>query len=117
METWPDATYLPQYVDDIGFAESAKDPVIRTDMDTGPAKQRLRYTAVVEQYTITMTLTKTERANFLTFYKGNLAYGSQEFNWIHPVTHENCICRFTSTYTLTPMGLGFQLTINMEVLP
>lgn len=115
MASWPET--LPQYVDANGFTETIQDPVIRTDMEAGPQKARLRFTAVPEKYTITMPLTATQRATFLTFFKSTIHYGVDEFMWVHPVTRDERYCRFTSVYQLSPNGIDFTLSISMEVLP
>ena len=115
MASWP--VTLPQYVDQDSFSETIQDPVIRTAMDSGPQKARLRYTAVPEQYTIAMTLTSDQRTAFLTFFKATIHYGVDEFTWVHPVTQAAAYCRFTAPYNLVPDGLDFKLTISMEVLP
>lgn len=116
---WP-AT-LPQYVDQTTFGETIQDPVIRTDMEGGPKKARLRYTAVPEQYTISMILTSSQRTAFLTFYKSTLNYGVDEFVWYHPLDsgspRTERYCRFTGPYTISSQDTYFNMSINMEVLP
>jgi len=121
MASWPST--LPEYVSQASFSETIQDPVIRTDMDAGPKKARLRFTAVPEQYTISMTLTKEERAIFVAFFKDDLNYGVDEFSWYHPIDVDEfgarvpCYCRFTGPYQFTPQDHVFMLGINMEVLP
>lgn len=118
MVAWPDATYLPQFVDQDGYAQTTQDPLLRTDMDAGPMKVRLRYTAVPEQFNITLTLTKTQLGYFVTtFFKNTLGYGAEAFAWKHPVTQANASCRFTSMYSIAPHGIDFKVTISMEILP
>ena len=76
MVAWPNATYLPQFVDQDGYFQTTQDPLLRTDMDAGPMKVRLRYTAVPEQFTIVLTLTKAQLEYFVTtFFKNTLGYG------------------------------------------
>jgi hypothetical protein len=121
MVSWPST--LPAYVSQSSFAETIQDPVIRTDMDAGPMKMRLRFTAVPEKYSISMELTKEERAIFIAFYKDDLNYGVDEFIWYHPVDVDEfgarvaCYCRFTSVYQFAPNDHEFTMSIDMEVLP
>lgn len=121
METWPST--LPQYPDQQGFSETIRDPVLRTAMDAGPEKARLRYTAVPEQYKMTMHMTKEQRATFVNFYKSSLGYGVDEFYWYHPINVDGSgdritvVCRFTSMYTITADNNEFSVTFSMEVLP
>lgn len=121
MADWPDT--LPGYPDQSLFSETIRDPVVRTDMDAGPQKVRLRYTAVPELYQISMVLTREQRAIFIDFYKNTLNYGVDEFDWYHPVNLDAfgnripCACRFTGVYQITPQDNHFNLSISMEVVP
>lgn len=117
METWPDATKLPQFVDQDGYTQTSKNPLIRTEMEAGPAKVRLRYTAIPEEFNISLTLTKTQFESFITFFKRDIHYGADVFTWRHPVTQAISNCRFTGMYNAVPHGLDFKVTIPMEILP
>jgi hypothetical protein len=114
MDTWPST--LPQYVEQDSFSETIRNPVVSTEMDAGPKKYRLRYTAVPEMFTISMVLTSAERLIFLAFYKVNLHYGVDEFTWVHPVSQETATCRFTGLYNIVPNGLDFTMSIEMEIV-
>lgn len=116
MTSWPST--LPQYVDQDGYTQTSKNPLIRTEMDAGPAKVRLRYTAVPEEFNISLVLTKTQLDTFVnTFFRNALHYGADTFLWKHPVTQAAATCRFTSMYNVVPHGLDFKMTISMEILP
>lgn len=117
MKTWPDATKLPQYVDQDGYTQTSKNPLIRTEMEAGPAKVRLRYTAVPEEFNISLTLTKIQLGYFITFFKETIHYGADTFLWRHPVTQAISNCRFTGMYSAAPHGIDFKVTISMEILP
>lgn len=113
--SWP--TGLPQFVSQEGFTARTQDPVIRTEMDAGPRKTRLRYTSVPEQFDISLVLTKTQYVLFTdTFFKTALGYGASEFNWKHPITQAAAVCRFTGVYNAAPHGLDFIVSIGMEIL-
>ncbi len=116
MASWPST--LPQYVDQDGYSQTTKNPLLRTEMDAGPAKVRLRYTAVPEEFSITLTMNKTQLETFVTtFFKNTISYGADVFTWKHPVTQANANCRFTSMYTIAPHGLDFKVSFSMEILP
>lgn len=116
MADWPDT--LPQYVDQDGYTQTIKNPLIRTDMEAGPAKVRLRYTAIPEEFNISLVMTKTQFVDtFITFFKRDIHYGADIFTWRHPVTRGLSNCRFTSMYSAVPHGLDFKVTISMEILP
>lgn len=116
MATWP--LTLPQYVDQDGYTQTITNPLLRTDMEAGPAKVRLRYTAVPEEFNISLVMTKTQFEAFVTFFKRDIHYGADIFTWKHPVTGDiSDNCRFTSMYNASPHGLDFKVTISMEILP
>lgn len=116
MADWPST--LPQYVDQDGYTQTIKNPLIRTDMEAGPAKVRLRYTAIPEEFSISLVMTKKQFEDFVTFFKQDIHYGADTFTWNHPVTRAiSNNCRFTSMYNASPHGLDFKVTISMEILP
>lgn len=121
MESWPST--LPEYPDQTSFSETIQDPVIRTEMDSGPKKNRLRFTAVPELYSMSMVMTRVQRATFIDFYKNDLNYGVDEFSWYHPVDVDGfgaripCNFRFTGPYQITPQEQMFSVSFTLEVLP
>lgn len=115
MATWPST--LPQFVDQDEYTQTSKNPLIRTDMEAGPAKVRLRYTAVPEEFNISLVMTKTQFESFITFFKQTIHYGADIFLWKHPVTQTTSNCRFTGMYNAVPHGIDFKVTIPMEILP
>ncbi len=115
MVTWPST--LPQFVDQDEYTQTSKNPLIRTDMEAGPAKVRLRYTAVPEEFNISLVMTKTQFESFITFFKQTIHYGADTFLWNHPVTRTASNCRFTGMYNAVPHGIDFKVTIPMEILP
>lgn len=66
MATWP-AT-LPQ---DMGtpLRVNHQSATLRSEMDTGPAKQRNRFTAVARQYETQLSFDGAQLATFYTFLK------------------------------------------------
>jgi hypothetical protein len=93
MDTWP-AT-LPQR---LSCDTSVKDDESRaiTDMDSGPASVRNRFTAITQTVKGSMILTGAQLAIFNTFFRTTLNQGSATFSWIHPFTEETAEIRFKS---------------------
>jgi len=120
MYIWP--TDLPQYVQQDAYTETIIDPVLRTTMDAGPVKTRLRFTMVPEQFTVSLLLTQVQRLSFLNFYKSSLNYGVDVFSWHHPANKTaggdsiQANCRFTSVYNMVPNGIDFTVSFSMEVI-
>lgn len=89
---WPAA--LPN-IKLTGLQTQYIDPVIRTDMDAGPKKARLRYTAVPKKVSGTITVTKAQAAVVEDFYVNTLKYGTLRFMMIDPENGELYEYRFT----------------------
>lgn len=121
MATWP--TSLPQY-HEIGLQETRQQGFVRTQMDTGPYKQRRRFTAVTRYLEGTMLMTNAQRATFDTFYVTTINQGADEFDFIDPVDASTVqSVRFTMPPTFSALiggssGVDFyRVTISLEILP
>jgi len=119
LKTWPSS--LPQYVQQDSYSETIIDPVLRTAMDAGPVKTRLRFTMVPEQFNVSIPLTAAQRLVFLAFYKSDLNYGVDTFSWYHPANKIDgafiyAVCRFTSVYSISANGNEFIASFSMEVV-
>ena len=118
MATWPSS--LPQRLHQQGFQYQAPQGAIRTDMETGKAFQRRRYTAAVEPFSGQMYLDTTQYTTLLNFWRNTLAMGALEFTWVHPLTQQTATVRFNATepFSVSPAG-GDVLTVkaNFEVIP
>jgi hypothetical protein len=93
MDTWP-AT-LPQRLSCDASVQDDESRAI-TDMDSGPASVRNRFTAITQTVKGSMVLTGAQLATFNTFFRVTIKHGSLSFNWIHPFTEETIEIRFKS---------------------
>jgi hypothetical protein len=92
MPTWP-ASLMP-YPLVTGYQESAPVTAIRTEMDTGIAKQRQRYTATPRRVTGAVTLpSKADLDTLYTFFTTTLSGGSLSFDWVDR-NGAPCVYRF-----------------------
>lgn len=108
---------FPYYFDQSGFSLTTEDPVLISEMETGPRKKRLRYTATVEKVSGQMTMTTTERNNLYDFYKNLTSFGVSAFKWIHPITQASCEMRFVAPPSFSPKGLDWVASLDLEILP
>lgn len=117
MAAWP--VDLPQKPLVQGFSETLPTLTVRSPMDTGPAKVRRRSTAGVTQMQCVFRLTATQRASLLTFWQTTLAGGSLSYNWTHPISGANIVCRIVEPPSLTPAagGNAWAASLKIEVLP
>lgn len=121
MATWPAS--LPQSL----LASLSVKPQpgkVRSTMDTGPAKQRARFTATVVEYDGSLLLTGTQLAALRTFHDDTLGQGAASFDWIDPDTDVAATLRFRDapTWTLvraddTPGSRLYRVSMSLEKLP
>jgi hypothetical protein len=67
-----------------------------SDMDSGPASVRNRFTAITQSVKGSYILTGSQLTTFNTFFRTTLKHGSLTFAWIHPITEEYAEMRFKS---------------------
>jgi hypothetical protein len=58
--------------------------MLRTDMESGPSKQRPNSSVMMIQHSVTYVFTYAEYNSFMTWYKTTAAFGSLWFNWNDP---------------------------------
>jgi hypothetical protein len=97
---------------------------VRTQTETGPAKKRLRFTAVARAVQMALTLTGAQRAIFDSFWIATLKEGSLPFDWKDPVGDSTVTFSFVSppTWSLLvgnadPDKRVWQATLDLEILP
>ncbi|MBD5404041.1 MAG: hypothetical protein HDR55_03525 [Treponema sp.] len=93
--TWPKSLPLPRIS---GLSGKKQRAFIRTEMETGPAKQRARFTAVTKEFRGTVILTESERETLDNFYDVSLSLGTLRFTMKNPQTGEINEFRFTDSY-------------------
>lgn len=117
MASWPAG--LPQNFDTDSYSETRQDGVVRTPMENGPDKVRLRFTSTVERVTGTVTVVGSDVETFWTFYETDTLYGSVAFDWTHPRTGAATSFRFVSPPSVSPApgGVHFVISLDLEILP
>lgn len=119
MAVWP-AT-LPCLAFDT--TDARQDGSIRTEMGTGPAKVRRRFSAVSRYATAILALDATQRATLDAFYATTLAEGSLAFDVADPYDGTTVSARFTSPISYQNRGKNgalarwFLASVNVEILP
>ena len=91
MANWPGT--LPQTLL-YDLVEKRQPGKVRSSMDTGPAKQRARFTASVKEYTGALILNQSQLATFNTFYETTIGMGTDSFTWVDPFTDVGINLRF-----------------------
>lgn len=116
MPAWPGTLPTPNLG---GYSEQYIDPVIRTQMDSGPTKRRLRYTAVPKQVSVSLTLTNAQVQTLEAFYRDDLGYGSLPFDFENPrPPHDAVEIAFTEPPTVAGgTDEAYDVRMSWEILP
>ena len=121
MPVWPPA--LPQVPLRDGYTDSAPSNLLRTDMDTGPAKVRRSGTARPHTVQATYVLYDDEAEILEEFILETLAGGALCFDWPHPTLKRQVRARIVpsdsnlfarSYYSQT---IAWQYTLTLEYWP
>ena len=118
VSVWPET--LPQKLLVDGYSQSAANTLLRSEMETGPAKQRRRFSAGVVPLSGKLILDWDELDILREFYDTTLVGGSLRFIWKDPIDQlsGNAQMRFTSPITWTTYGAGlFSVSLNLEIMP
>ncbi|ANT39919.1 hypothetical protein RGUI_0846 [Rhodovulum sp. P5] len=117
MAVWPS---IPFFVARDGWQRTGpENAVLRTDMETGPAKQRRRTTAAPKRWSGAIpSLTAAELASFETFFDTTLQTGALSFTATDPADETVKTFRFVGGYRVTQPDPGvFRVAAELEVLP
>jgi len=113
--TWP--AFLQEKVNQAGFGYEPGKNVLRSDMDTGPAKLRLLTTKRVDKFTVSIDLEMSDFEEWDTFYTVSLASGVNTFYYNHPFTQVPSIFRLDGVKIDPIGGLQFKISMSWELLP
>lgn len=120
MADWPSTLTQEVFADENPPTYNAQSNVVRTDMTTGPAKMRRRFTAVPADVTAQVMMTEAEIAILENFVKVTLGEVSQ-FNWINFHTRQPASYRFKNGWNsvkLTWVGDDiWSVAMELEQMP
>lgn len=117
MPTWP-AT-VPQKPQKQGYGEGLEDPGrIRSQMDVA-TKMRRRASAGVSTMNCVFDCTDAQADTIEDFYVNGTSHGTLAFTWEHPRTGVLYTdkWRFVDVPTFSPVGEGFKVAVQLELLP
>lgn len=112
---WPTSLPVPLLA---GFSFSPIDVTVRTDMDSGAARARRRFTAAPDMLKAAWRFTEAQMAAFRTFWEDDIGSGSAWFNLSLRdgrvsglVTR---VCRFNGPFQAQYEGAGMW-TVQAEI--
>jgi len=114
MAVWP--VTLPQRVQAAAFEEIPADLTIRTQMDSGPAKVRRRWSAKPRLFSFRLLFTGTQTETLDAFYYTTLDAGVDAFDWVHPRTLTAGSFKLVTPPRYSAAGAGmFFATFQLEL--
>ena len=116
-EPWPAAVSTDAIVDT--YDETPGETAIRSDMETGAAKSRQRFTGAIDKLVFDVPLdSRAEVQALLDFHSQTLKGGSLPFTRPHPRTLATVTCRFLKAPKPRPESQASWLgRVELEVLP
>lgn len=117
MPAWPSTLPAPLTEN---YGVDATDTTVRTDMDSGPARVRRRFTAAPDMLTATWRLSEAQMAIFRTFFEDDIDHGAAWFDM--PVKDgrteggETQEVRFSAPWRASYIGgYGWTISATIEV--
>lgn len=113
MSSWPDVPgplFGPTGVPTV--------PVLRTDMDSGKPRQRLRFTQTIWTYSVSMFHTDSEFSTFLTWWRTTIHQGADWFSitLMGPSGVYTATARFVDgTFKYQQRDGGWALSASLEL--
>ena len=111
---------LPQEFHQQNFQITPPEGAVRSEMDTGKAYQRKRFTAAVRPVRGRMWLDQDQYTTLLNFWQNTTSMGALEFEWSDPVTGDPATFRFIATeppQITAVTGKLYQVRISAEIIP
>jgi len=110
-EQWPNG--IQTLLND-NYSETSQPSYIKTEVDTGPVKTRLRYTKPLEELSCEIIVSNAvQYPIFKNFYNITLAQGTKTFNFNNPITRVVTEYQFIEPPTYQALGPLYQ-TVSMK---
>lgn len=111
--TWPSS--LPRPLRS-GYQAQNADPRLRKQADAGPPGFRRRYSSVARGLSLSVVLSRSEKAQFDRFYEQDTRHGSLPFWMPDPVTDGWPMLTESGAYVLTESGQPILLSKQLLCL-
>ena len=100
-----------------GYTERRMDGSLRSEMETGPAKVRRRFTATPVFVSLNYLMTGAQVQALDDFYATTTLQGSLRFDWNHPRRKIAVEARFMGPPVYSALGTIYRAQVDLEILP
>ena len=116
IEAWP--VGVPDQIIRDSFEYKMDDNVLRSEMDNGPEKTRVKYTKNFDTISGSLLMSTTELNTFLTWYRTTLLFGVEQFYFPDPLDNgTNLTCLFVQAPTFSAYGYDhYTVVLGFRVL-
>jgi len=121
MATWP--TSLPQKPLAESYQEAQESQLVRSSTETGPAKQRRRFTARVDTFSCRFLMDESQVVTFKDFFNNTLEGGALSYDWEDPRTGNTRNFRFRGSGDTAPFSIEgtrsgelYYVSVELEVV-
>lgn len=113
---WPAS--LPQAPETPSYRETRPDQILRTGMDSGPAKLRRRFTAQVRETQMAFIMTRAQVATFDSFVENDLNAGALPFTFTDVRRQVAVTLRLREPPSYQTLGPDvWRVTVPAEIMP
>jgi len=113
--TWPAS--LPQSFLVNSFVQKAPNNIVRSAVDSGPAKTRRRFTATTIPISGSMIMTKAQFLTFKTFFRDTIFDGALEFDMTDDVDGGIMTVKFNEPYEASFLGTVWEVSLSLDKQP
>ena len=111
---WPDQLVPAEFLSR-GFTQAVADAVVRSPVEVGPPRRRLRYTDQKLSMGGVIPMTYAEWDAFINFYNDELDGGEKRFYIFDPLSQTNYqLMQFAETPSRTARAGGWDVTLRFE---
>jgi hypothetical protein len=119
MPDWPGTLDVKPLID--AYDERAPNLLLRTPMDSGPAKVRRKLSNNSRFVTVELNLDDSQLTTFDDFFMTTILGGALSFNWVHPRTGTAIESRIVADENQGPeyrlREMSWLVTFLLEILP
>lgn len=115
MIQWPAS--LPEFPERDGYQENWGEAIVEQNVDSGHTQTRPRFTAVIDEYRVSIPMDGTQVETFRTFWTDDLKFGALRFEWSNPRTGVAEEYKIAPSPRVVPFGVEWRVQMTVRRMP